>query len=211
MGKKLVLTIAMLSFLLLASGAMGSVSVGVKQGDWMEYNVTTTGTPADGHDVTWARMEVLSVQGPEISVNITTKATNGTFTSGVQTLNLELGQVGIWAIIPANLGVGEAFFEEEIGNVPIQVEEEKTFAGATRTTTYASTTERFKRWDKATGVFVEGVDTLADYNLTAKVDKTNIWSPSPTAVDSTLFYVLLAGAAVAVAAIVIIIVVRRRK
>jgi hypothetical protein len=70
MGKKLVLAITMLILLLVADVALGEVSVGVKKGDWIEYNVTTTGTPEEGHDVTWARMEILSVQGKDISVNV---------------------------------------------------------------------------------------------------------------------------------------------
>jgi hypothetical protein len=30
-------------------------------------------------------------------------------------------------------------------------------------------------WDQSTGVLLEGISTLADYTMTPKVDKTNLW------------------------------------
>ena len=38
-------------------------SVGVKEGDWMEYDVNITGTPPTVHkDVVWMRIEVMQVE-----------------------------------------------------------------------------------------------------------------------------------------------------
>jgi hypothetical protein len=211
MGKKLFLTLILL-ILLGVNVASGEVSVGVKKGDWIEYEVTTTGAPEEGHDVTWARMEILNVQGKEITVNVTTKAANGTFSSGIMTLNPEKGRVGVWFIIPANLNPGDAFFDASVGrNVTIEGSEQRTIAGATRTVTHATTPERIKSWDKATGVFVESVDTLPNYTLNAIADKTNLWSAQAPETDLTLLYVAGAGAAVIVVAVAVIAIARRRK
>ena len=56
--KKILMAITI--FLLLSSvfcinaGQAKSVSVGVKVGDWIEYTVSTTGTPVAGHDLKYA-------------------------------------------------------------------------------------------------------------------------------------------------------------
>jgi hypothetical protein len=58
MNKKLVLSIAVLVVLLsMAPVAFSAeISVGVKQGDWIEYQVAFVGAPPESHDVTWAKM-----------------------------------------------------------------------------------------------------------------------------------------------------------
>ena len=55
MTKKLVVAALLIAvFLLSLNGVLGEVSVGVKVGDWIEYEVSTSGDVPDGHDVTWA-------------------------------------------------------------------------------------------------------------------------------------------------------------
>jgi hypothetical protein len=204
MGNKPASIVLLLLLILTTSFASGKVSVGVKKGDWIEYTVSTTGTPEEGHDVTWARMEIVEVQGNEIKANVTTKAQNGTLDSMIMTLNPEKGNVGIWFIIPADLNVGEAFYDAEIDkNVTVEGSEQRTIADATRTVTHASTPERVKSWDKTTGVFVESIATLENYTLYAAVTKTNLWSPQILGVDAAVFYAATISAviiAVAVAA-----------
>jgi hypothetical protein len=77
MDKKLVLTAALLFLcffpeLFAPMCLVDAAEVGVKTGDWIEYNVTTTGNPPEEHNVTWARLEILQVQSDEIVVNSTT-------------------------------------------------------------------------------------------------------------------------------------------
>ncbi|MBM4400877.1 MAG: hypothetical protein FJ045_02880, partial [Crenarchaeota archaeon] len=138
-------------------------SVGVKEGDWIEYNisVTGTGTPPPTHDVRWFRIQVLQIQGAAFSVNLTARYANGTLGSAIWKFNFTEGNVGGWIIIPSNLGPGDTFYDSwtffgsrEPVNVTIQREEQKTVLGASRTVTYGSDWVRHKEWDKATGVFV---------------------------------------------------------
>ncbi len=197
-------------FFLTVNAAVAGVSVGVKKSDWIEYTVSTTGTPPEGHDVTWARMEILDLKGTDITVNVTTKARNGTYESGIMNLNLAEGRVGVWFIIPANLNPGDAFFDASVGrNITIEGSKQRTIAGAMRTITHATTPERIKSWDKATGVFVESIDTLQNYTLNALANKTNMWSSQVFGIDPPYFY-LTALVIAAAAATVAYVLVRRR-
>jgi hypothetical protein len=200
--------IAFLLFLFLSAIAVASgVSVGVKTGDWIEYTVSTTGLPSEGHDVVWARMEILNIVNGEITVNTTTKATNGTLSNIVMTLNPSTGQVDVWAIIPANLGKGDSFFDKNLGNIPIMGQQEITVGGVVRDTTFYNSSDRFKRWDKLTGVFLEGTDVLGNYSLSATFERTNMWRNQILGLDPFIFLVLVFSAtllAVGFAAAVVI-------
>ena len=214
MTKKLVAIFIVFTLFACVTVAQGEVSVGVKEGDWIEYEVTTTGTPVPDHDIVWARMEILDVQGNEFRANVTQEKPNGELSSLIRTFNLEEGEVQGWVIIPANLDVGDRFYDSYIGrNVTIEGEEEMVIAGATRTTTYADLPERFKRWDKITGVFVETFDPLENYTIQATAIATNMWSPQIFGLDPTLFYVVVLVAVIIVIALVasVILMISRRK
>jgi hypothetical protein len=167
--------LAVLISLLNASVAQGEISVGVAGGDWIEYAVTTTGNPPEQFDVTWAKMQVLKVEGPVIKTNVTTKFANGTLSSLTMTLNLEKGEIGAWFIIPANLAVGDSFLDSNCQKVTIQGEQQLSWAGDSRVLTNAITSQRIKQWDKLTGVFVECIDVFDDYTINATAIKTSMW------------------------------------
>lgn len=210
--RKLASIIALLIVLIGTAPATISaeIFVGVKQGDWIEYQVTFTGTPDLGHDVTWARMEIVDVQGKDISLAITTKFYNGTLLNETITLNLETGQLGDDFIIPANLKSGDTFFDKRQGNITISGVEERTYAGATRTIVSGATSQTTYYWDKATGVLVEGNSSFTDFTMNTKVDKTNMWQAQVFGLESTVFYALVI-AAVAILVVIVFFVIRRKK
>jgi len=185
----------------------------VKEGDWIEYNVTTTGTPPiPEHNVTWARLEILGVQGSEITINSTSLLRDGTVASRILILNVEKGEIGAWWIIPANLDPGDTFYDDLLQqNITIQGEEQLEYAGATRTVTNASIPTRIKRWDKATGVFVMSDDDFPDFTIFVSAYSTNMWSPRILGLDSPIFYVVVSVVVVAIPAIVLLLALRRRK
>lgn len=166
--------IALLIVLIGTGAVLAEILVGVKKGDWIEYQVTFTGTPPPDRDVTWGRMEIVDVQGKAIDLNITTEFSNGNLLHETITLNLETGQLGDDFIIPANLNSGDTFFDKNAGNIAISGVEERAYAGATRTVVYATTSETTHYWDKATGVLVEGTSQFPDYTMNTIVDKTNM-------------------------------------
>ena len=77
--------IVSVSIIVSPARAYDESSVGVKKGDWIEYNisVTGTGTLPPTHDVRWMRIEILPVQGAAFSVNLTARYANGTIGSAV--------------------------------------------------------------------------------------------------------------------------------
>ncbi len=80
MNKKIILVVFSIFLTLsLISMASAQLAVGVKAGDWIQYQVTFTGTPPDpSHAIVAANMTVLSVQGTAINVNIVSTMSNGT-------------------------------------------------------------------------------------------------------------------------------------
>jgi hypothetical protein len=211
MDRKLGLIIALLIVLFGAGAVLAEILVGVKKGDWIEYQAVFTGTPPAGHEVTWARTNVVNVQGKVISLNITTEFADGTLLNETITLNLETGQLGDEFIIPANLNKGDAFLDKYQGSITISAVEERTYAGATRTVVSAATAQSTYYWDKATGVLVEGISKFPDYTIHSIADKTNMWQPQIFGLEPTVFYALLILAATAIVAVIAFFAVRRKK
>lgn len=211
MDRKLGLIIALLIVLFGAGAVLAEILVGVKKGDWIEYQAVFTGTPPAGHEVTWARSEVVDVQGKVISLNITTEFSDGTLLNETITLNLETGQLGDEFIIPANLNKGDTFLDKYHGNITVSAVEERTYAGATRTVLSAATAESTYYWDRATGVLVEGISEFPDYTIHSIADKTNMWQPQIFGLEPTVFYALLILAATAIVAVIALFAVRRKK
>jgi len=226
----LVSTIIIVSIIVSPARAIDEPPVGVKVGDWIEYDISVAGNGAlpPTHDVRWMRMEILSVQGAAFSVNLTARYANGTVGSAVWKFNFTEGNVGGWMIIPSNLGPGDTFYDLSIHtgnpvNVTIQREEQKTVLGASRMVTFGNDSLRHKEWDKATGVFVgssehlENVTNKAGWymeNLTVTIQATatNMWSPQILGLDQGEFYVLVgAGGVVTVVTLSSVLLVARKK
>ena len=186
-------------------------SVGVKEGDWIEYNISITGvgSPPPTHDVNWMRMQALQLQGTAFSVNITSRYSNGTVGSAIWKFNFTEGELEGWIIIPSNLGPGDTFYDlsRHTGKpvyVTVQSEEQKMVLGATRTVTYGSDSLRHKEWDKATGVFIGSSEHLKnvtnkdgwyieDLTVTTEATATNMWNPDNTlGLNRTAFNTLVA-------------------
>jgi hypothetical protein len=210
MNSKLCLTFFLFIVLVGVDNVLVDVTVGVKTGDWIEYQVAYTGAPTEGHDVTWARMEITDVQGKSLSVEIAVKYWNGTREEMTNILNLETGQLGDDFIIPADLNKGDTLFDKNVGNITISKIEEKTYAGVTRTVAYAFTSETTYFWDKATGILVEGNSKFPEYTMSTIVNRTNIWQPQLLGLDHVVFYTLVIGIAVLIT-ISLALIVRRRK
>jgi len=191
-------------------------AVGVKVGYWVEYSVKTTGDTPAAQDLTWAKIEILDVEGEVFHANFTVKYVNGTISSSVRTFDFSVGNVEAWIIIPANLSPGEIFYDSSINsNVTIEGQMQKTVAGATRTSTYVNSTaggvERNKEWDKATGFYIQSVDYLGNYTVNAKATATNIWSPQILSLSQNTFYLVIATIIVVIAVIASIVIIARKK
>jgi hypothetical protein len=190
------------------SQAFASVTVGVTEGNWIEYNVSYIGEPPEGHDITWARMEIVETKGANITIRITSKFPDQRREEQTTILNLETGHLIDAFIIPAYLKTGDTFLDENKGNVTINGTAQKTIAGAERTLVYLTTSEVTTYWDRDTGVAVEGSATLADFTMVTIAEKTNMWDPEAASSNTTLAYILIA--AIVTSLVLVAIFVRRR-
>jgi hypothetical protein len=119
------------------------------------------------------------------------------------TLNLETGQIGDSLIIPANLDKGDTFLEQTEGTITVNGMEEKTYAGAKRTTVYATTSITSFHWDKSTGFLVEATSTYPEFTLVTKAESTNMWQVQTFGVDPIIPIVLVATVIGTILAIVL--------
>jgi uncharacterized membrane protein YozB (DUF420 family) len=207
------------SFSMVASPAFAGNQpmVGAKEGDWIEYDISITGTgiPPPTHDVRWMRFQVLPVDGAAFSVNLTVRYANGTLGSAIWKYNFTEGNLGGWTIIPANLSPGDNFYDaaehnHKPVNVTVQGQNQRTVLGAIRTVTYGNDSVRhLKEWDKATGVFIGSSEVVQNVtnkdgwyieNLTVvtRAIATNLWSPQSKQIlgMEQSVYALVAGGVV---------------
>jgi hypothetical protein len=190
--------------------ALADVSVGVKKGDWIEYQVTVTGNPPADHNIKLASMNVTNVQDAAISLDVLTEFMDGTIYPEHITLNLATGVLGDDFFIPKNLNVGDQFYDSSQGNITITSVEQRTVAGAERTVVSASTSFTTFYWDRQTGILVAATSYEPDYTMVTETSGTNIWQPQAHGLDQFMFYTLVM-AVVAVFAVAAFLVWRRRK
>jgi hypothetical protein len=162
----------------LFSNVLADLSIGVKHRDRIVYDVNYTGSPTQGHDIVQAQMEILSISGHSIVVSMTSKFSDNTTDVSQATLNFDTGDLIDNFIIPANLTAGQTFLDKNLGNIAIERNEQRTYAGATRTVCITSTSTNTYVWDQATGVSVEGISQTPEYSIHSIVSETNLWQPS---------------------------------
>jgi surface antigen len=217
MQKKFVLAILITVLFTIArfeTGAFADSLVGVKKGDWIEYQVIITGNPPQDHNITWARIEVSGVQGKVISLDIQTRFSNGTLLSEKITLNIATGVLGDEFIIPANLKPGDEFYDVYHGNITITSTEQRTVADAERTVLSAATSGTTYYWDKQTGILVGAMSSFPEYNMSTKTSRTNIWHPQILGIELLAFYTLTIAVIVTLVvalAVLVRVLLRRQK
>jgi|GEM_PF-6002472 len=177
------------------------VQVGVKAGDWVKVGYTITSWPAGEPYPEWLKLEFLSVEGTSASVRVTMRMSDGTEQSDTVPVDVVAGSsealVLSGFVIPANLTVGDYVYMTGYGDIAIEGETTRTYAGEERTVVYASYSERQSAgglwefeyestdyWDKLTGVMVEGTSTYTDplqtITVNFKATETNMWGADST-------------------------------
>ena len=202
--------LAVLVSIAFSAVASAEIVVGVKQGDWIEYDVAFTGDFPMQHDVTWCRIEVTAVDGKNVYVDITSRYADGSNETISSTVKLETGQIGEAFIIPANSDKGDTFSSYE-GTITISGVEEISCAGVTRSVVYASTSETTFYWDRSTGFLVEANSTSSEFTMFTKAEKTNMWQIQIFGLDQTVLIALVVLVVVAVLAAAIFLIRKRKK
>jgi hypothetical protein len=194
---------------MLASAAIDQRVV-VRTGDWIEYNSAVTGFAPAESNITGSRLEVLSVEGTEIQVKVTTNYADGNISARQLILDESIGALGDVLIVPANLNVGDQFHDRVQGNFTAATEEQRTLAGVQRTVVSAQKGETTYSWDKQTGVMVEADSVFKDFRLDTKIASTNIWQLKTAGLDPIEQYAIIAVLLVVVLVVVSLQVLARR-
>lgn len=206
--------LSLLAFYLISLSVVSSVTVlaesavGVKEGDWIEYTITYTGSPATQFPE-WIRIEIKNVQGTGITADVIVERLDGSSNTSSGTFDLDIGVPDLLAI-SANLDTGDEFYHEDYGNTVIAGTEDETYAGAKRTVVYATVNRIELRWDKATGILLQSDQSTDNFTQNLRVDKTNLWQTQIFGLDPTLFYVAVVGIIVIIAFVTFSLI-RRRK
>jgi hypothetical protein len=184
------------------------VSVGVNEGDWLEYAVTYTGDPSADM---WERirLDIERIQGNNITIQWTITLINGETRSFTETYDFEVGVYDLF-VIEANLEVGDEFYHEQMGQVVLGGTEEYGYAGEERTLVWSIFSLGGIHWDKTTGVLTQA-DWEYSPTLHAKyvLNKTSLWGSQRTGLDYTLIVGL--GVVVAVILMIVLFFIRRKK
>ncbi len=194
-------------------------SIGVKTGDWAEYEAYyVNGRADDTPEITGYRIEVKTVQGKNVSLTITTKLGSKTSYDQTTSSSIDAGMFNLPFLAPANLNKDDVF-NATVSVRPVKVIDvvEREYAGVKRTV--LSTDPSFWRmnifvkgglgkpalyWDRATGVLAE-VDFLVNQfgmHHVIKLSKTNMWENGPDLVRYLEIASLIAFAALTMLVIV---------
>jgi hypothetical protein len=193
--------------------------VGIKAGDWIKLTYNTTGWPAGQPYPEWLKLEFLSLNGTVADVRATVHISNGSEQSDSGPVDVASGSqvpglAGI--LISANRTAGDSVYIVGYGNVAIESEATRTYAGADRTVVYAGFSQNETQvtyyWDKLTGVMVEISSTSAGISGTVKATETNMWgaAPVPPSVGMPWWPWIVVGVAVVAAGLAIFFTRRRR-
>jgi hypothetical protein len=190
--------------------------VGIKAGDWIKLQYTFTGWPAGQTYPEWLKFEFLSINGTIANVRFTQRISDGTEQSDNATVNVVSGiEVSVLAgiVISANLTTGDSVYIAGYGNVTIESEATKTYAGGNRTVVCANFTQNETQvtycWDKLTGVMVEVSSTSPGFTATASATETNMWESTEVATTRMPWWPWLIVGVVAVG--LVIFFVRKRR
>ena len=187
---------------------LAQVSVGLKEGDWIEYEITYTGTPPETYPET-ARFEVQTIQGTNITLEIKTDSLDGTKNTNTVSFDLEEGAPD-FIIIPSNLNAFDEVYHAEVGSIEILGIEEYSFEGETRELVYGNVADLDYNWDRTTGILIQ-LDQITDtYTQTWLAINTNIVQTQASDLDPMLVYGLII-AIIIILVIILLFVLKRKK
>jgi len=171
---KVLLFVLVVFCLAISNSAVAQYTVGVKSGNWIKYNVSSTysgQTTQSG----WITITIQSVSGSIISGTIEGSVPGYSTTPQPFTVNIETGSttgsLPAFMFIPANLNTGS--IPPGVG-LPLQGPTTKNGREALYISESLSGTSIY--WDRATGVLLEFSVSYAGTTASIIVSDTNMWS-----------------------------------
>lgn len=176
--------------------SFGAVTVGVKAGDWIKYQISASGDTSEGfgdiNQTDWMKGEVSSVSGTSVTMQMIAHYKNGS-TAPIQTLvgDVAAGSGDLsFILIPADLKEGDTLQLAMFGssNMVINDTVSRTYAGASRSANHFGvsasgggfTVAANAYWDQATGILLElsmsMITPEQNMQVNIKAIETNMWS-----------------------------------
>jgi len=188
-----IIVMLFLAFSIASVSALASLTFGGKSGDWIEYELQDEMQIASGLPSNQlVRMEFLSVEGANVTVNATLYTSSLTIMNETKTIDLTSRDaqddimMDPWFnarvyFIPAGLGINDSvYLGQGFGNQTVFGETTKSYAGADRTVIFTNFTWQGNNyvfyWDKQSGVLTEGLKYLGAGYTDVLVSETNMWS-----------------------------------
>jgi hypothetical protein len=205
------IAILFFAFSITSVSALPSSSFGGKSGDWIEYELQDEMQVESGEPSSeFARIDFLSVEGANVTVNATVYTSSLTILSETQTIDLtsQNAQDDIMLglmfnarvyFIPAGLNITDPVYLGQVfGTQNITGQTTNSYAGADRTVVFTNFTLQgnnyYFYWDKQTGVLTEGLKYIGAVYTDVLVTNTNMWSPP--IIGGVLLWVVIALAIV---------------
>ena len=176
-------------------------TVGVKVGDWIEYDVNSSWsvpeTEPSGFRYDWVKLEVQSLSGTDVTLLATVHYRDGTEETNTISWDVARGGAEPWPwIIPADLKTGDAiaFGSDMLINDTVT----RTYVAASRSVNVLNMSQSFEAttsmwgfyWDQPTGVLLELFVNISSPTGTGilryEAIRTNIWGPIPLQVTAQL-------------------------
>jgi len=193
-------------------------SVGVKAGDWVEYDysvfwkstkpgATEPSRVTEQRKLEEVRLYVKEVSGLNVTVELTLHFKNGT--EKTETFSGDIGKGGISVfLISANLDVGDPIVESPMAP-SINETITREYAGAKRDSNHAKISLSFSflnqsvdlYWDRDTGLLCETLTNGTQYALggysetiatALKISETNVWQPESSVTQWWWLWLLVA-------------------
>jgi hypothetical protein len=225
------------SFALVMVIPVTSEGVGVKVGDWVKYSdfSFTWNMPEEAEDpsgfasiseIDWVKVEVLNVDGTNVTVKFTTHYKNGTEDSETNSGDVKTGPEDLPFIIEANLNSGDKIPWEFVPGWELYINgtTSRTYAGASRSVNYVNLTRTAGDsvmtlklyWDKAKGILCDMLisasisyeGTVYSMSMSMKITETNMWSGAgflPTVLTENWLWVIIVVAVVTICIVVFVV------
>ena len=182
------------AFSIASVSALGNSSFGGKSGGWAEYELQDEMQVESGESSNYfARIDFLSVEGANVTVNATLYTSSFTIINETKTIDLTSQNANDDIMlepmfnarvyfIPAELNITDPVYLGQVfGTQNITGQTTNSYAGADRTVVFTNFTLQgnnyYFYWDKQTGVLTEGLEYIGAVYTDVLVTDTNMWSP----------------------------------
>lgn len=177
------------------------LQVGVKTGDSIKYSIlyeVSIGLPP-APVPTSLIMECSAVEGRNATLHVATRMSDGSWQNQTITMDIIDGDTSLGTlsglVIRANRTIGDHVYLSGFGDIEIDGQTTRTYAGMIRTVVYATFSHNGDEftyyWDKQTGVLLEAPVASGHMAGVIKAVWTTMWQPDQFMFEELVPYILI--------------------